>query len=153
MFDFLKKFLAGSNEGEIRKLSKTVEAIGALEPQMQALTDDGMREYSAKLRSRAQGGESLDALLPEAYALAREAAVRVLGQRPFDVQLLGAIVLHQGRIAEMRTGEGKTLTAALPIENLSEVPETKSVYNRGFSHVEIPQEITRIYREIGRALR
>ena len=81
---------------------------------MKALTDEGMREKTREYQMRVQGGESLDSILPEAFALCREAAVRALGQRPFDVQLIGGIVLHQGRIAEMRTGEGKTLTAALP---------------------------------------
>ena len=85
MFDFVKKLLSGSNEAEIKKLTKTVQAIGALEPKMQALTDDAMRDYTAQLQKRARDGEDLDAILPEAYALVREAAVRVLGQRPFDV--------------------------------------------------------------------
>ena len=114
MFDFIKKALSGSNEAEIKRLRKTVDQINALEGQMQKLSDADMRAYTGKLRERALGGESLDKLLPEAYALVREAAVRSLGQRPFDTQMIGAIVLHQGRIAEMRTGEGKTLTAALP---------------------------------------
>ena len=114
MFDFLKKLLSTSNEAEIKRLRKTVEQINALEADVQRLTDDQMREKISALKARAQGGEDLDALLPEAYALVREAGVRVLGQRAFDVQLIGAIVLHQGRIAEMRTGEGKTLTATFP---------------------------------------
>ena len=114
MFEFIKKALSGSNEAEIKRLRKTVEQINALEGQMQKLSDEEMRAYTGKLRERAKGGEALDKLLPEAYALVREAAVRSLGQRPFDTQMIGAIVLHQGRIAEMRTGEGKTLTAALP---------------------------------------
>ena len=114
MLDFLKKLLSGSNEAELKKIQKTVDKINALEPEMQKLTDDGMRAKLQELRGRAQSGTSLDDLLPETYALSREAAVRVLGQRPFDVQLIGAIVLHQGRIAEMKTGEGKTLTATLP---------------------------------------
>ena len=114
MLDFLKNILKTSNEAEIKKLRKTVAQINAMEPEMQKLTDDGIRERIAQLRSRAQGGEELDKLLPETYALVREAGVRVLGQRAFDVQLIGGIVLHQGRIAEMRTGEGKTLTATFP---------------------------------------
>ncbi len=114
MFDFIKKLLTPSNEGEIKKLRKTVDKINALEPEIKKLTDDGMRERIAQLKQKAQGGESLDDLLPETYALVREAGVRVLNQRAFDVQLIGGIVLHQGRIAEMRTGEGKTLTATLP---------------------------------------
>ena len=114
MFDFIKKILTPSNEGQVKKLRKTVDEINALEPEIKKLTDDEMRGRIAKLRERAKGGESLDALLPETYALVREAGVRVLNQRAFDVQLIGAIVLHQGRIAEMRTGEGKTLTATFP---------------------------------------
>ena len=114
MFDFIKKMLSPSNEGEIRRLRKTVDKINALEPEIQKLSDDDMRARIAALRQRAQGGEDLDNLLPETYALVREAGVRVLGQRAFDVQLIGGIVLHQGRIAEMRTGEGKTLTATFP---------------------------------------
>ena len=114
MLEFVRKLLGQSNEAEIRKLKKTVEKINALEDGVKKLSDDGIRERIAALRAQAQSGASLDDMLPEVYALVREAAVRVLGQRPFDVQLIGAIVLHQGRIAEMRTGEGKTLTATLP---------------------------------------
>ncbi len=114
MFDFLKKYLRTSNDAEIKRLRRTVDQINALEDGVKKLTDDQMRERIDALRSRAQGGESLDALLPETYALVREAGVRVLNQRAFDVQLVGGIVLHQGRIAEMRTGEGKTLTATFP---------------------------------------
>ncbi len=114
MLEFIRKFLGTNNEAEIKRLKKTVDKINALEPKMKALTDDGIRDYVKDLKQKAQSGTDLDALLPETYALVRESAVRVLGQRPFDVQLIGGIVLHQGRIAEMRTGEGKTLTATLP---------------------------------------
>jgi len=114
MLDFLKSFLKGSNEAEIRRLKPTVDKIDQLEPRMQAMTDDELCGQTALFRQRLKDGETLDDLLPEAYATVREAAVRTLGQRPFPVQLIGAIVLHQGRIAEMRTGEGKTLTAVLP---------------------------------------
>ncbi len=114
MLDFLKKFLAGSNEAELKKIQKIVAKINSLEPAMQKLTDEGIRAKVQEYKQKAQSGTSLDELLPEVYALTREAAVRVLGQRPFDVQLIGGIVLHQGRIAEMKTGEGKTLTATLP---------------------------------------
>ena len=109
MFDFLKKYLKTSNESEIKRLRKTVDQINALEAETKKLTDDEMRQRVDALRQRARNGEDLDALLPETYALVREAGVRVLGQRAFDVQLIGCIVLHQGRIAEMKTGEGKTL--------------------------------------------
>ena len=114
MLDFIRKFLGTNNDAEIKKLRKTVDKINALEPKMKALTDDGIRDYVKDLKQKAQSGTDLDSLLPETYALVRESAVRVLGQRPFDVQMIGGIVLHQGRIAEMRTGEGKTLTATLP---------------------------------------
>ena len=114
MFNVFKKLFGSTNEGEIRKLRPIVDKINSLEGEMKALTDEGMREKTREYQMRVQGGESLDSILPEAFALCREAAVRALGQRPFDVQLIGGIVLHQGRIAEMRTGEGKTLTAALP---------------------------------------
>ena len=114
MLEFIRKFLGTNNEAEIKRLKKTVDKINALEPKMKALTDDGIRDYVKDLKQKAQSGTDLDSLLPETYALVRESAVRVLGQRPFDVQLIGGIVLHQGRIAEMRTGEGKTLTATLP---------------------------------------
>ena len=114
MFDFIRKMLSGSNEAEIKKLQKTVAQIAAHEEKMRALTDEEMRGMTDAFRGRLKAGETLDQLLPEAYALVREAAVRTLNQRPFDTQMIGAIVLHQGRIAEMRTGEGKTLTAALP---------------------------------------
>jgi preprotein translocase subunit SecA len=114
MFDFLKNLLRGSNEAEIRKISPLVDKIDQLEPKYKAMTDDELRGQTAAFRERLAKGETLDDLLPEAYAVVREAAVRTLGQRPFRVQLIGAVVLHQGRIAEMRTGEGKTLTAALP---------------------------------------
>ena len=112
--EFIKKLLAGSNDKEIKKLRKIVDSIEALEPKYQKMTDDELRGQTQQFKQRVAGGESLDAILPEAFAVAREGAVRSVGMRPFPVQLLGGIVLHQGRIAEMRTGEGKTLTAALP---------------------------------------
>ncbi len=114
MMDFIKNFLKGSNEKEVRRIKPLVDKIEALEPTFKAMTDEALRGQTARFRERLNAGETLDDLLPEAYAAVREAAVRTLGQRPFRVQLVGAIVLHQGRIAEMRTGEGKTLTAALP---------------------------------------
>ena len=114
MFDFLKKFLQTSNEGELKRIWPIVDKIDALEPTYQKMTDEELRGQTARFRERLGNGETLDDLLPEAYAVVREAAVRALGQRPFRVQMVGGIVLHQGRIAEMRTGEGKTLTAALP---------------------------------------
>ncbi|MDO4548310.1 MAG: preprotein translocase subunit SecA [Clostridia bacterium] len=114
MFEFLKKFLSTSNESEVKKLWPLVDKIEALEPSMKSLSDEELRGMTPKFRERLQKGETLDDILPDAFAAVREAAFRAIGQRPFRVQLLGGIVLHQGRIAEMRTGEGKTLTAALP---------------------------------------
>ena len=114
MLDFLRKLLGGSNDHEIKRLMGTVKQINALESKYQAMSDGELRDQTRLFRERIQNGETLDALLPEAYAVCREGARRAIGQRAFDVQLLGAIVLHQGRIAEMRTGEGKTLTAAFP---------------------------------------
>ena len=111
---FLKKLLGDSNEREIKRLMKTVQQIEALEPAMQALSDSELKAKTAEFKKRHASGESLDELLPEAFAVVREASVRTLGMRHFNVQLLGGIVLHQGRIAEMKTGEGKTLVATLP---------------------------------------
>ncbi len=114
MFGFLKKWLGGSNEKEIARLSATVKQINELEPRFHAMSDEELGGMTVVFRERFAAGETLDQLLAEAYAAVREAAARVLGQRAFDTQLLGAIALHQGRIAEMRTGEGKTLTATFP---------------------------------------
>ncbi len=114
MFTSIAKSLFGdSNEREIKKFQPLVDNINSLEPKIEALDKDGIIKFSAHLRKRATSGEKLDLLLPEAFALVREAAKRTLGQRHFDVQLMGGITLHQGRIAEMRTGEGKTLVATL----------------------------------------
>ena len=114
MFGFLKKWLGGSNEKEIARLSAAVKQINELEPRFHAMSDEELGGMTVVFRERFAAGETLDQLLAEAYAAVREAAARVLGQRAFDTQLLGAIALHQGRIAEMRTGEGKTLTATFP---------------------------------------
>ena len=107
--------LFGSNEKQIKRLQPLVDEINALEDTMTALTDEAMVAKTRELQKRVQAGESLDALLPEAFALTREAAQRAIGQRHYDVQLVGGIVLHQGKIAEMKTGEGKTLTSTLAI--------------------------------------
>ena len=114
MFDFIKKWLGGTNEKEVRRLMAIVGQINSLEPRFQAMDDKTLRAQTELFRQRHEKGETLDQLLPEAFAAVREAAVRALGQRAFDTQLLGGIVLHQGRIAEMKTGEGKTLTASFP---------------------------------------
>ncbi len=115
MIDWLKKRLWGrSNEREIRKLMGIVAEVNALKDEMSALTTAEMTAKTEEFRRRLAEGETEDDLLPEAFALAREAAGRVTGMFPFDVQVLGGIVLHQGRIAEMKTGEGKTLVATMP---------------------------------------
>jgi len=112
------KWLGGlrdSNEREIKRLQPLVDKINELEPQFQQLTDTQLKAKTDEYRERLKGGISLDELLPEAFATVREAARRAMGQRHFDVQLMGGIVLHQGKIAEMKTGEGKTLVATLPL--------------------------------------
>ncbi len=103
------------NERLIKQMSRSVAKISALEPQMQALSDEDLRACTDKFKQRIAAGETIDALLPEAFAVVREASRRVLGLRHYDVQLIGGMVLHSGRIAEMRTGEGKTLVATLPV--------------------------------------
>ncbi|KAJ7977745.1 Protein translocase subunit SecA [Quillaja saponaria] len=105
---------ADTGESTRQQYAGTVSAINKLEAEMSALSDSELREKTAVLKERAQQGESLDSLLPEAFSVVREASKRVLGLRPFDVQLIGGMVLHKGEIAEMRTGEGKTLVAILP---------------------------------------
>lgn len=112
--DWFRKLLGGSNDKEIKKLNRIVEQVDAFEPQMKATTDSELRDMTRSFKARLGAGEGLDDLLPEAFAVVREAAVRTVGMRHFGVQLIGGIVLHQGRIAEMRTGEGKTLVATLP---------------------------------------
>ncbi len=113
--DLVTKALRTGEGRKFKAYQKRAEAINRFEPEMEALADDEMREEADGLRERARNGESLDELLPEAFALTREAARRTLGQRHYDVQLIGGMVLHDGAIAEMRTGEGKTLTATLPV--------------------------------------
>jgi preprotein translocase subunit SecA len=110
---FAKKIFGSSNDRYVRSLQKTVNQINGLEKTISALTDDELRGQTVKLRARLADGETLNDILPEAFATVREAAVRTLGQRHYDVQLIGGIVLHRGEIAEMRTGEGKTLVATL----------------------------------------
>ncbi len=109
-----KKVFGTPNDRMVKAARPLVAQVNALEAEFRALTDDGIRERTAALKARAQGGESLDALLPEAFANCREAARRALGLRAFDVQLMGGVFLHQGNIAEMKTGEGKTLVATFP---------------------------------------
>ncbi len=114
MLDFLKKMMGGGNDAQLKKLKKPVDEVMALEDAYRKLTDEQLRAKTAEFRERLQKGETEDDLLPEAFATVREAADRVLGMRPYRVQVLGGIVLHQGRIAEMKTGEGKTLVSTMP---------------------------------------
>ncbi len=111
----LKKIVGSKNERELKKMQPLVEKINSFESEVQALSDADLSGKTKEFRARLEQGESLDELLPEAFAVVREAAVRTLGMRHFDVQLLGGIVLHEGKIAEMKTGEGKTLVATLPV--------------------------------------
>jgi preprotein translocase subunit SecA len=113
LFNLLKKFLGSKNSRELRRINKIVGTINSYASAFQALTDKELREKTHDFRLRFEGGESLEQLLPEAFATVREVAARTLGMRHFDVQLIGGIALHEGRIAEMRTGEGKTLVATL----------------------------------------
>jgi preprotein translocase subunit SecA len=113
--DLVTKALRAGEGRKFKAYQKRAEAINRYEPEMEALSDSELREEADALRERARDGESLDRLLPEAFALTREASRRTLGQRHYDVQLIGGMVLHDGAIAEMRTGEGKTLTATLPV--------------------------------------
>ena len=112
---FLSKLFKSYSEKEVGRVMPIVEKINSLEPTVEKLTDAELRAKTDEFKSRLQKGETLDDILPEAFATVREASKRVLGMRHFDVQLIGGIILHQGRIAEMKTGEGKTLVATLPV--------------------------------------
>ena len=112
--NFLTKVFGSKNERELKKIRPVVEKISALESQMQSMNDETLKAQTKIFKDRLNNGESIDDILPEAFATVREASVRTLKMRHFDVQLIGGIVLHQGKIAEMKTGEGKTLAATLP---------------------------------------
>ena len=111
---WLTQMFGSQNERELKKLQPLVEAINTLEPEMKAMSDPQLKDQTPRLKERLENGEPLDDLLPEAFATVREGSVRALGMRHYDVQLIGGMVLHSGRIAEMKTGEGKTLVATLP---------------------------------------
>ncbi|AYN19906.1 preprotein translocase subunit SecA [Alcaligenes aquatilis] len=115
MVSLLKKLIGSRNDRLLKQYRKQVAQINALEPAMQGLSDEALAAKTQELRQRVQDGASLNSLLPEAFAVVREAGIRVFGMRHFDVQMLGAIALHNGKISEMRTGEGKTLTATLAV--------------------------------------
>jgi preprotein translocase subunit SecA len=112
---FAKAIFGSSNDRYVRSLRKIVDKVNGLEPTIQAMSDEELKQQTQRLKARLEADETLDDILPEAFATVREAAVRTLGQRHYDVQLIGGIVLHRGEIAEMRTGEGKTLVATLAV--------------------------------------
>ena len=110
----LEKIFGNYSDKEIKKIMPIIKKINDLEPSISPLTDEELKAKTPEFKERLANGETLDDLLPEAFAVVREAAKRVLGMRHFDVQLIGGVVLQQGRIAEMRTGEGKTLDSTCP---------------------------------------
>jgi preprotein translocase subunit SecA len=115
MFGFLTKIIGTKNEREIKKLWSLVEQINALESSVVSLDDSALRAKTDEFRRKLESGESIDDILPEAFAVVRETSLRTLGMRHFDVQLIGGIALHRGMISEMKTGEGKTLMATLAV--------------------------------------
>lgn len=114
MIGIIEKIFGNYSEKEIKRILPVVDKINSFEPEIQKLSDDALKAKTAEFKNRYENGETLDDLLPEAFAVVREASIRTTGLRHFDVQLIGGIVLHQGRISEMKTGEGKTLVATLP---------------------------------------
>jgi preprotein translocase subunit SecA len=112
---FARAIFGTSNDRALKRLSARVPSINALEPATAALSDEALRGKTDEFRQRIAAGTDLDEILPEAFAVVREGAKRALGMRHFDVQLIGGMVLHEGKIAEMKTGEGKTLVATLPV--------------------------------------
>ena len=110
----IQKLFGTHSENELKRIYPIADAIEALEPAMKELSDSELKGKTREFKERLGAGETLDDVLPEAYAVVREASVRTLGMRHFHVQLIGGIILHQGRIAEMKTGEGKTLVSTLP---------------------------------------
>ena len=111
----MQKLFGTHSENELKRIYPIVDAVEALEPEIKKLSDSELKDKTREFKNRLQNGEAtLDDILPEAYAVVREASVRVIGLRHFRVQIIGGIILHQGRIAEMRTGEGKTLVSTLP---------------------------------------
>lgn len=115
MLGLVKKIFGDTNDRDVKRLMKTVDIINKLEPDFVKLTDEQLKAKTTEFRARIEKGETLDELLPEAFATVREASKRVLGKRHYDVQLIGGMALHEGRIAEMKTGEGKTLVGTLPV--------------------------------------
>ena len=110
-----RKIFKSYSEKEVKRVMPIVDKINGLEEEISKLTDEQLKNKTNEFKKQLEEGKTLDDILPEAFAVVREAAKRVLGMRHFDVQLIGGIILHQGRIAEMKTGEGKTLVATLPV--------------------------------------
>src|SRR6187431_1852710 len=110
-----RKFFGSANDRRVKGYQTRVNAINALEPELAALSDDALKARTAEFRQQLAAGKTLDDLLVPAFATVREAAKRTLGQRHFDVQLIGGMILHEGKISEMKTGEGKTLVATMPV--------------------------------------
>jgi preprotein translocase subunit SecA len=115
VLSFIKKLVGTHNDREIKRIQGQVDAVNALESEIKALSDDQLKAKTPELQGKLANGSTLDDILPEAFAVVREASWRVLEMRPFDVQIIGGVVLHEGKIAEMKTGEGKTLMATLPV--------------------------------------
>ncbi|MDD4004134.1 MAG: preprotein translocase subunit SecA [Elusimicrobiaceae bacterium] len=115
LMKIIEGFIGTKSERDLKKFQPKIDLINALEPEFKALTDEELKAKTDEFRARLEDGETLDDILPEAFAAVREAAFRAIGLRPYDVQMMGGMVLHSGRIAEMRTGEGKTLVATLPV--------------------------------------
>ena len=115
VFGFIKKFIGTHNDREINRIQRHVEAVNALENEIKALSDDQLKAKTPQLKDKLANGSTLEEILPEAFAVVREASWRTLEMRPFDVQIVGGVVLHEGKIAEMKTGEGKTLMATMPV--------------------------------------
>ena len=114
-FSIFKKIFGNSNDRLLKTAQPFIGKINSLSAEMKEISDDGLSHKTKEFRQRIENGEDLDSVLPEAFAVVREASERTIGLRPFDVQLIGGYFLHKGYIAEMKTGEGKTLTATLPL--------------------------------------
>ena len=115
MLNFIQKIFGTKNERELKRIAPLIDEINRFEPAIQKLSDEALRAKTAYFREKLANGVALDDILTEAFAVVREAAWRTVAMRPFDVQLIGGIVLHEGKIAEMKTGEGKTLAATMPL--------------------------------------
>ena len=115
VFSFIKKLVGTHNDREIKRIQSFVDAVNALEKEIKVLSDDQLKAKTPQLKDKLASGSTLEDILPEAFAVVREASWRTLEMRPFDVQIAGGVVLHEGKIAEMKTGEGKTLMATMPV--------------------------------------